>query len=144
MITTEVNSVTSGGTESPILPKKVLDKDAFLNLLITQLQNQDPLNPTDSVEFTAQLAQFSSLEQLSNVNDNLELLHNKNMQNDLLYLANLFCQKNGESCSKAANSESINPALKERLGIEPDKLESISNQIAKWVDDISAKLVFDP
>ena len=76
MITTEVNSATSGGTESPTLPKKVLDKDAFLNLLITQLQNQDPLNPTDSVEFTAQLAQFSSLEQLSNVNDNLELLHN--------------------------------------------------------------------
>ena len=53
-----------------------MDKDAFLNLLVTQLQNQDPLNPTDSVEFTAQLAQFSSLEQLSNVNDNLEQLQN--------------------------------------------------------------------
>jgi flagellar basal-body rod modification protein FlgD len=38
------------------------------------MQNQDPLNPTDSVEYTAQLAQFSSLEQLSNVNANLEIL----------------------------------------------------------------------
>jgi flagellar basal-body rod modification protein FlgD len=51
-----------------------LGKDAFLTLLITQLQNQDPLNPADSTEFTAQLAQFSSLEQLSNVNKNLETL----------------------------------------------------------------------
>jgi flagellar basal-body rod modification protein FlgD len=51
-----------------------LGKDAFLKLLITQLQNQDPLNPADSTEFTAQLAQFSSLEQLSNINENLETL----------------------------------------------------------------------
>ncbi len=52
----------------------ILGKDDFLTLLITQLQNQDPLNPTDSTEYTAQLAQFSSLEQLSNINQNLEYL----------------------------------------------------------------------
>jgi flagellar basal-body rod modification protein FlgD len=52
-----------------------MGKDDFLTLLLTQLQNQDPLNPTDSTEYTAQLAQFSSLEQLSNINDNLEYLH---------------------------------------------------------------------
>lgn len=52
-----------------------MGKDAFLKLLVTQLQNQDPLNPADSTEFTAQLAQFSSLEQLSNINQNLETLN---------------------------------------------------------------------
>jgi len=102
---------------------------------------------TDHAEIGAQiLAQWSFPPIVVNavrVHHNLELLHNKNMQNDLLYLANIFCQKNGESFPKAANSGSINPALKERLGIEPDKLESISNQIAKLVDDISAKLTFD-
>ncbi|MCP4687117.1 MAG: hypothetical protein GY859_03645 [Desulfobacterales bacterium] len=49
-----------------------MGKDAFLNLLVTQLQNQDPMNPTDSTEFTAQLAQFSELEGIENVNANLE------------------------------------------------------------------------
>jgi HD-like signal output (HDOD) protein len=101
---------------------------------------------SDHVEIGAQiLAQWSfppSVVNAVRVHHNLELLHNKNIQNDL-YLANLFCQKNGEGCSKPANLEFINPALKERLGIEPNKLESISNQIAKWVDDISAKLTFD-
>lgn len=76
MITGALNSDASGGIQLTALPSKVLDKDDFLNLLITQLQNQDPLNPTDSAEFTAQLAQFSSLEQLGNVNDNLQELKN--------------------------------------------------------------------
>jgi flagellar basal-body rod modification protein FlgD len=76
MIISELNSVTTGSTELAAAQQPVLGKEDFLHLLITQLQNQDPLNPTDSTEFTAQLAQFSSLEQLSNVNGNLEQLQN--------------------------------------------------------------------
>ncbi len=49
--------------------KKSLDKDAFLKLLVTQLQNQDPMNPSDASEMAAQLAQFSSVEQLTQLND---------------------------------------------------------------------------
>lgn len=44
-----------------------LDKQAFLNLLVAQLSHQDPLNPMDDKEFVAQLAQFTSLEQLTNI-----------------------------------------------------------------------------
>ena len=51
-----------------------LGKEDFLILLVTQLQYQDPLNPADSTEFISQLAQFSSLEQMQNVNKNLEII----------------------------------------------------------------------
>ena len=51
-----------------------IDQQEFLMLFINQLQNQDPLNPLDSNGLTEQLAQFSSLEQLYNINSNLESL----------------------------------------------------------------------
>jgi len=51
---------------------RALGKDAFLTMLVTQMKNQDPLNPVENTEFTAQLAQFSSLEQMFNINDNLK------------------------------------------------------------------------
>jgi flagellar basal-body rod modification protein FlgD len=44
-----------------------MDKDLFLKLMVTQLKNQDPLNPQDSAEFLAQTAQFTSLEKLEQV-----------------------------------------------------------------------------
>lgn len=46
-----------------------LGKDAFMQLLVSQLQNQDPINPQSNEDFIAQLAQFSSLEQMENLND---------------------------------------------------------------------------
>jgi flagellar basal-body rod modification protein FlgD len=72
MTVTSVSQVYSQSTTATdSTDDTVLDKDDFLTLLVAQLQNQDPLNPSDSTEFTAQLAQFSSLEQLQNVNDTL-------------------------------------------------------------------------
>ncbi len=54
--------------------KKELDRNAFLQLLVLQMQNQDPLSPTDNTEMIAQLAQFSALEQMNNLNTNFETL----------------------------------------------------------------------
>lgn len=51
-----------------------MDKDDFLTVFIAQLENQDPLNPVDNSEMIAQLAEFSSLEQLTNMNSTLETL----------------------------------------------------------------------
>ena len=49
-----------------------LGKDAFLQLLVTQMRYQDPLNPQDNAEYLSQLAQFSALEQMTNVSKGLE------------------------------------------------------------------------
>ncbi len=49
-----------------------LDKDAFFKLMLTQMKNQDPTNPMKSHEMAAQLANFSSLEQMQNMNKTLD------------------------------------------------------------------------
>ncbi len=54
-------SSTSAGSTTP-----TMDKEMFLRLLVAQLQNQDPLNPTDGTAFVTQLAQFQQLEQSVN------------------------------------------------------------------------------
>ncbi len=48
-----------------------LGRDAFLTMMVAQLQNQDPLNPMEASEFSSQLAQFSQLEQLLNLNETM-------------------------------------------------------------------------
>ncbi len=61
-----------GSTQNRSLSKNILGKDDFLKLLVAQLHYQDPLSPSESTEMAAQLAQFSSLEQMVNINESLK------------------------------------------------------------------------
>ena len=64
---------TSGNTgRSTRVPKQELGKDDFLLLLTEQLKHQDPLNPMNDMEFISQMSNFSSLEQMMNMNKSFE------------------------------------------------------------------------
>jgi flagellar basal-body rod modification protein FlgD len=65
-----VGQTSTTGTQTA--STKSLGKNEFMKLLLAQLKNQDPLKPMDGTDFAAQLAQFSSLEQLSNLNIELQ------------------------------------------------------------------------
>ncbi|MGD9906095.1 MAG: flagellar hook capping FlgD N-terminal domain-containing protein [Vicinamibacterales bacterium] len=65
---------SAGNAVNPASQDEGLGRNAFLNLLVTQLQHQDPTQPQADGEFLAQLATFSQLEQLQRMNQTLELL----------------------------------------------------------------------
>jgi len=75
-------------TDNTRKPQNELDKDSFLKLFVTQLQNQDPLNPDDSAQMAAQLAQFQGLEQMMNVNKNLEKMQDSDSTSRAVGLIN--------------------------------------------------------
>lgn len=80
------NSYQSSDTEKTD-KEDALGRDAFLTMLVAQLENQDPLNPMDGTDFSAQLAQFSQLEQLINLNDSMESMaasFTENSEGDVL------------------------------------------------------------
>jgi flagellar basal-body rod modification protein FlgD len=67
-----VGANAAATTTSPLTRADNMGRDAFLKLLVTQLQHQDPTKPQADGEFIAQLAQFSSLEQLTHMQNTLE------------------------------------------------------------------------
>ncbi|RMF94348.1 MAG: flagellar hook assembly protein FlgD [Candidatus Schekmanbacteria bacterium] len=77
------NNSTANGIE------KSLGRDAFLKMLLAQIQYQNPLEPMENTEFTAQLAQFSSLEQLSSLNKEFTSLSNAIESQKNIILSNL-------------------------------------------------------
>ena len=64
--------------------KQQMGKDEFLTLLIAQLSHQDPTNPMDNTEFVAQMAQFSSLEQMHNMSNGFEKIASVMHNNDAI------------------------------------------------------------
>jgi flagellar basal-body rod modification protein FlgD len=71
LINSPLNVTTSTNNTNESAKVNDLGKDAFLKLMITQLQNQDPLNPAKNEDFIAQLAQFSSVEGIQNINTSI-------------------------------------------------------------------------
>lgn len=78
-------------------PGGELGKDAFLKILLAQMRNQDPLNPADGAAMIAQLAQFSSLEQMQNLNTKLDRLIEVQLLGELSGLVGKLVSFSGEN-----------------------------------------------
>lgn len=89
-ITSDYYLNTSPYTYTDKQDNSSLGKDAFLKILITQLQNQDPTSPMDDKEFIAQMAQFSSLEQMQNMTKAMENLLISQQQTQLMSYTNFI------------------------------------------------------
>lgn len=70
----DVSSFGKEDTTQSSAPKSLASKDVFLQLLVTQLKNQNPLDPTDGTEFVSQLAQFTQLEQSISISQDLSAI----------------------------------------------------------------------
>ncbi len=85
-----------------------MDKEDFLMLLVTQFQYQDPLNPMEDQEFVAQMAQFSSLEQLMNLNTGMESLTNATENQQMLNATSYIGKQvsvSGNTIGKTTNAD---------------------------------------
>ncbi|HWQ43408.1 MAG TPA: flagellar hook capping FlgD N-terminal domain-containing protein [Desulfosporosinus sp.] len=74
--TSSTPNASSAADTNKVKANDALGKDDFLKLLVAQMQNQDPLNPVDNKESIAQLAQFSALEQMTNISTSMDALNN--------------------------------------------------------------------
>ncbi len=74
----KLNAISNDKANEVRKKSQALDKDAFLKLMMVQLQNQNPLEPTDNAEYMGQMAQFSSVEQLANISTSIESTNSLN------------------------------------------------------------------
>lgn len=138
---TTVAGTNSASTTTTTATSKTsaLGQDEFLTLLVAQLQNQDPLNPADATEFTAQLAQYSQLEPLFNLNDSMDDLAAAQNNSERLSALSLIGQEVVvENADFTLGSEAV------EIGYKVDGSASdidllIKNSSGKTVATLSAK-----
>ncbi|WP_368483265.1 flagellar hook assembly protein FlgD [Oceanobacillus sojae] len=101
-------------------PLSELGKDEFLKLLVAQMQNQNPMNTMDEGEFIAQMATFSSLEQMMNMSKSMELLVNNQLVSPAIQYSHMI----GET----VNYRTFDEETGREKGIESSKVVSVSQQ----------------
>jgi len=123
--------------------KSSLGKDDFMTLLVAQLQAQDPTNPMDAQDFSAQLAQFSTVEQMFNVNDNLVTLQESQIALNNTSALNLIGKTVNSTGDSFGYAEGAPVDLKYNLSADAEKVTidilNGSNQLIATVEQSDIK-----
>lgn len=116
--------------EKPVRePNKTLDKDAFLKILLEQLKNQDPSSPMDSDQFISQMAQFTMMEQLTNMNTQLTQL---TQMQQLTQGAALIGRQ-----VTVVNADGAYTGLVEKVAVYSDGVKLVIDGMAFGIDQIA-------
>ncbi|WP_040334232.1 flagellar hook capping FlgD N-terminal domain-containing protein [Candidatus Magnetobacterium casense] len=133
--TSSASSGASSASASSSTSTNELGKDDFLKLFTSQLKYQDPLNPMDSTSFTTQLAQFSSLEQLYNINSNIKTLTQyENSLNNVMAVSMI-----GKSVTTTDNTTALVSGISFDNGVTYLSLDNGEKIMMSNVTEISAK-----
>ena len=129
--TTDISNITTNNTNTAsavtTATNDTLGKDAFLKLLIAELSNQDPTNPMDDREFISQMATFSSLEQMQNMNKTLEGMADTNKYNAINYIGKAVAFTKGEGADAQQVAAIVNNVWFDPNGIVLDTTEGEVN-----------------
>lgn len=123
-------------------PVKALGKDDFLKIMITQMKNQDPTNPFKAEQFATELAQFTSVEQLQNMNRSLDKMGTQHKPLEKMALSNLIGKSVSVDPERFVHQESEPSNIRYELGQDAkDVTISIHNENGEQVyqKEIGAK-----
>ncbi len=139
MISPTTNGVTTGANSPPEITRNdKLGKDEFLELLVAQLRNQDPLSPLDGTEFAAQLAQFSSLEQLVGINGKMDSQMNSDLLLSQAINNTLAATLIGKEVTVAGNEVQLADNGKTELSFE---LADFAKEVEITITDAAGRVV---
>jgi flagellar basal-body rod modification protein FlgD len=105
--TQPIDPTSQSTTATASNPSAALDDNDFLRLMVAQLQDQDPLDPTDTSSYLSELAQFTSLEQETNTATNTQALESSNQTTEALSLLGqtvTYTDSSGDSLSGTVTS----------------------------------------
>ncbi|ACH40823.1 flagellar hook capping protein FlgD [Citrifermentans bemidjiense Bem] len=134
MVTDVTSTATTAAAQAEMKKSTGMNKDDFLKLFVTQLQNQDPLNPQDGTQFISQLAQLTQVEQAYNTNSNLQNMLNQGSNSATLAAVTLI----GKQVEAQGNQLELKSGSPSTIQY---KLDSAADQVTVSVTDQSGKVV---